>query len=84
MLPIVNVDSFAHRLKAIKADEYVTQYLKPTRSRFSAGSTAVALERMREDNWTPGHYEHAKTRIASVLAPESKLLEGAEGYAPAQ
>lgn len=83
MLPIEDPHAFANRLAGLDAAEYVTQYFKPTRSRFSAGSTPEALRRMREDHWTEERYRDVRRILAEALGGRRPLLEGAEGYAPA-
>jgi DNA repair photolyase len=83
MLPIRNPEAFARRIVDLHAAEYVTQFFKPTRSRFSAGSSPDAIRRMQEDEWTLEKYRTARTAIAAALGPTRPLLEGAEGYAPA-
>lgn len=82
MLPLTDPQSFAARLASLDADEYVTQYLKPARSRFSAGSTAEALDRIVEDKWTLSDYQNARHEIQKAIG-DKRLHEGAEGYAPA-
>jgi DNA repair photolyase len=83
MLPICDVSGFGWRLLALRADEYVTQYLKPARSRFAAGSSTEVLRQVREEGWTPREYHAARDQLASILATHRPLLEGAQGYAPA-
>lgn len=82
MLPLQDVESFGRRLAQLDAAEYVTQYFKPTRSRFSAGSSPQALDRMREDSWTEARYREARAALVACLG-NRRLLEGSEGYAPA-
>src|SRR5215216_3761833 len=83
MLPVREPDRFAERLAALNASEYVTQYFKPTRSRFSAGTTPDAVTRMAEDRWARGDYDRVRRILAQHLPAKAPLLEGAEGYAPA-
>lgn len=83
MLPIEDAHSFGQRIARLNAAEYVTQFFKPTRSRFSAGSSPEAIERMKEDEWTEERYRAARELIRSALGPDRPLLEGNEGYAPA-
>jgi DNA repair photolyase len=52
MLPIENPETFAKQLAELNAKEYVTQFFKPTRARFSAGTSTSAIEKMNEDHWT--------------------------------
>lgn len=82
MLPIRDPGSFGAQLACLNAEEYVTQYLKPTRSQFAAGSTAEALRIMREDGWGVHEYRQARATLARELGEERPLLEGREGYAP--
>lgn len=84
MLPIRDIQAFGARLVGLDADEYVTQYLKPGRSSFAAGSSAEALRKAREDSWGMREYKVARALLASVLGEDRALLEGAEGYAPAR
>ena len=82
MLPLANPQQFAERIGQLNAVEYVTQFLKPARGRFSAGSTVDSLQKQRQDGWTPQLYLEARSTIARALTPRP-LLEGNEGYAPA-
>jgi DNA repair photolyase len=68
MLPLDNVEEFGQRLLDLRADEYVTQYLKPARSRFAAGSSTEVLRRVREDGWTMSEYKAARERLADIIS----------------
>lgn len=83
MLPIGDVDAFGESLAGLNADEYVTQYLKPGRSRFAAGTGGTALRKAKEDGWGPREYRAACERLGAILGKARPLLEGMEGYAPA-
>lgn len=83
MLPIRDAEAFGAKLADLCADEYVTQYLKPARSRFAAGTSADVLRKAREDGWSLREYWNAREILGSILGGERPLLEGAEGYAPA-
>ncbi len=83
MLPMKDPGSFGAQLAKLNAEEYVTQYLKPTRSQFAAGSSAEAWRMMREDGWSQREYRQAREEIAQRLGEQQPLLEGREGYAPA-
>ena len=83
MLPIDDVESFGQRLADLKADEYVTQYLKSWRSRFAAGTNIEAVRMVHEDGWTVREYRRARAVLSRVLGNQRPLLEGEEGYAPA-
>ncbi|WP_208345927.1 SPL family radical SAM protein [Aetokthonos hydrillicola] len=83
MLPIKDVERFGQRVADLKAAEYVTQFFKPTRSRFSAGSSPESLQKMKEDNWTQEKYQEVRKTLINILGTEYPLLEGNEGYAPA-
>jgi DNA repair photolyase len=83
MLPIDDVEAFGARLAALNADEYVTQYLKPGRSRFAAGTSIEAARKASEDGWGVREYRQARAALARILGTERPLLEGVEGYAPA-
>jgi DNA repair photolyase len=83
MLPLEDAEAFGARLADLTAEEYVTQYLKPGRSQFAAGTSAEALRRAREDGWGLREYRRAREVLARALGDERRLLEGAEGYAPA-
>lgn len=82
MLPIKDPEIFGKRIIELKAVEYVTQFFKPTRSRFSAGSSAQSIQKMKEDNWTETHYQEVRATLIRILGEEIPLLEGNEGYAP--
>lgn len=81
MLPLSDAEDFGERLAELAADEYVTQYLKPGRSRFGAGTDVEAARKAREDGWGLRQYREAREVLARRLGSR-KLLEGAEGYAP--
>lgn len=83
MLPIKDAKTFGQRIADLKAAEYVTQFFKPTRSRFSAGSSPESLQKMKEDNWTEEKYQETRNTLITILGIEYPLLEGNEGYAPA-
>lgn len=83
MLPLKDAEAFGARLAGLRADEYVTQYLKPGRSHFAAGTSIEALRKVREDGWGVREYQQAREVLARILDDERPLLEGAEGYAPA-
>jgi DNA repair photolyase len=82
MLPIRDPESFARRVAGLFAAEYVTQFFKPTRSRFSAGSTPAAARLLKEDKWTHADYLDVRAVVINALGHSYPLLEGAEGYAP--
>jgi len=82
MLPIRDVEAFGFRLAGLNADGYSTQYLKPERSSFGAGSTSEALRKAQEDTWGIREYRQARESLARVLGEGCKLFEGADGYAP--
>ncbi|MBD2131252.1 MULTISPECIES: radical SAM protein [Sphaerospermopsis] len=82
MLPIKDPEIFGQRIAKLNAAEYVTQFFKPTRSRFSAGSSPESIQKMKEDNWTETKYQKVRATLISILGNELPLLEGNEGYAP--
>jgi len=83
MLPLKDAEAFGARLADLGAEEYVTQYLKPGRSQFEAGTSAEALRRVREDGWGVREYRQAREVLARALGDERPLLEGMAGFAPA-
>ncbi|MBD2526825.1 radical SAM protein [Nostoc sp. FACHB-133] len=83
MLPIKDPKTFGRCIANLNAAEYVTQFFKPTRSRFSAGSSPESLQKMKEDNWTEEKYQEVRNTLINILGSEHPLLEGNEGYAPA-
>ncbi len=83
MLPLKDAEAFGARLADLGAEEYVTQYLKPGRSQFAAGTSTEALRMVREDGWGLREYRQARQGLARILGDERPLLEGTEGYAPA-
>jgi len=83
MLPLHDTEAFGAILADLRADEYVTQYLKPGRSRLAAGTSAEAIQKAREDGWGIRQYQQARETLANILGRVGPLLEGAEGYAPA-
>ena len=83
MLPLKDAEAFGATLADLRADEYVTQYLKPGRSQFAAGTSIEALRRVREDGWGVREYRRAREVLARALSDERPLLEGMAGFAPA-
>lgn len=81
LLPIQDALSFGKKLAELQAAEYVTQYFKPTRSRFSAGSSPESLEKMKADDWTVEKYQTVRQILQQCLG-NRPLLEGNQGYAP--
>jgi len=82
MLPIKDPQTFGQRIAELNAREYVTQFFKPTRSRFSAGTSKESLQKMKEDNWTEEKYQQVRNILINILGSDHPLLEGNEGYAP--
>lgn len=82
MLPIKDAEKFGKRIAELRASEYVTQFFKPTRSRFRAGTSSESIGKMQEDNWSETDYQRVRETLTSVLGNEYPLLEGNEGYAP--
>ena len=83
MLPIINPEKFGARIAKLNASEYVTQFAKPTRSRFTSGTSAEFLKKLEQDEWTHEKYQIARNTIAQELSNTHSLLEGGEGYSPA-
>lgn len=83
MLPLKDTEAFGATLADLRAEEYVTQYLKPGKSQFAAGTSAEVLRRAHEDGWSVREYRQARELPARALGNERPLLEGTEGYAPA-
>ncbi len=83
MLPLTDAVAFGGQLADLRAEEYVTQYLKPGSSQFAAGSSAKAWRMMRKDGWGLDEYKKARERLARGLGQQRPLLEGNQGYAPA-
>jgi DNA repair photolyase len=82
MLPIKDPETFAQRIAKLNAVEYVTQFFKPTRSRFRAGSSTESIQKMKEDDWTEAKYQQVRATLIRILGDEFPLLEANEGYAP--
>ncbi|MBR8830999.1 MAG: hypothetical protein N5P05_001940 [Chroococcopsis gigantea SAG 12.99] len=82
MLPILNAHEFGRILANLDAAEYVTQFCKPSRARFTSGTSTEFLMKLKEDDWNEEKYRLAKTIIAQALGTGGVLLEGDEGYAP--
>ena len=83
MLPLKDAEAFGARLADLGAEEYATQYLKPGRSQFAAGTSADALRMVGEDGWGVREYRQAREVLARILGDERPLLEGVAGFAPA-
>lgn len=82
MLPVVDAESFGHRLAALEAAEYGAQWMHSVRGRFAAGTPRSTIDKFAEDNWTEPAYERARDTIAHVLGPSRPLLEGSNGFRP--
>ena len=82
MLPIDDVESFGKRLADLNAEEYVTQYLKPGRSRFAAGTGIEAARKASEDGWTVRACRRARSVRPKVRANQRTRLGGGEGDVP--
>lgn len=82
MLPVRDPESFAKRLAGLRAHEYVTQYLKPARARFSGGTAPAALRQLAQDGWTIADYHRVRGVLQRLLGEQTPLLEGNQGYAP--
>jgi len=83
MLPLKNPEAFGAILADLGAEEYTTQYLKPGRAQFAAGTNVEALRRVRDDGWGVREYRQARHVLARILGDERPLLEGVAGFAPA-
>lgn len=84
MLPIIDTVSFGNKILELNANEYVTQFFKPTSSRFSAGTSIESIQKMKEDEWNENKYQKVRQTLISILGDKIRLLEGNEGYAPAE
>ncbi|MGE3845042.1 MAG: radical SAM protein [Vicinamibacterales bacterium] len=83
MLPIADIEAFAHTLAALDAAEYVSQYMAPPGPIFAAGTLPATLHMAQEDGWGLAQYAAARAVIQRTLGPDRPLLEGDEGFAPA-
>lgn len=82
MLPIEDIEGFAHEFASLGAAEYVSQYLSPPGPVFAAGTPPETLRKAREDGWDLREYAHARAVIQRALGPRQVLLEGDDGFAP--
>jgi DNA repair photolyase len=79
LLPVVNSEGFAARLKATGVTRFVVQYLHAERGQFVAGTRAVAAALCRERGWDEAAYR----RVVEVLrAALPHLAEGRAGFVP--
>lgn len=83
MLPLEDIEAFASTLASFDAAEYVSQYMDPPGPLFAAGSPPATLAKAREDAWGKREYAHAREVIQAALGSRHRLLEGREGFAPA-
>lgn len=83
MLPMDDVETFAHTIAGLEAAEYVSQYMQPRSRTFAAGTRPATLRMAREDGWGLRQYATARATIQRVLGPSRQLREGDEGFAPA-
>ncbi|RLT44350.1 MAG: radical SAM protein [Chloroflexi bacterium] len=83
MLPIDDIEGFAATVAGLGAAEYVAQFMDPPGPAFAAGTRPQTLELAREDGWGLREYAAARQVIQHALSPGRRLLEGAEGFAPA-
>lgn len=84
MLPIEDVEAFAETVASLDAAEYVSQYLAPPGPVFAAGTLPETLAKARQDGWGQAEYAAAREVIQRALGPSRRLLEGDEGFAPAE
>lgn len=79
MLPLEDPERFARRLAALRADVYVAQPFKPSAGRFSASTRQMAVDILKEYNWTEEDYRHAFKVLRQHLP---HLYEGQDGFMP--
>lgn len=84
MLPIEDLDGFAGMLADLEAAEYVSQFMAPPGPLYATGTRVETLAMAAEDGWDRRSYARARDVIQRALGPERALLEGREGFAPAQ
>lgn len=79
LLPIENIEQFAKKIAALKADIYVVQPFKPAQGRYAASTRQMALDMLREYDWNDAKYRNA----LSILRQHLPLLyEGKYGFFP--
>lgn len=79
LLPLRDALSFAQRLAATGVQRFVVQDFHASRSRFVAGTGAVARRLLAERGWDAEHYEAARAVLMATLAV---CAEGQEGFVP--
>lgn len=84
MLPIEDIEAFAETVASLDAAEYVSQYLAPPGPVFAAGTLPETLAKAKQDGWGQAEYIAARQVIQHALGPSQRLLEGDEGFAPAE
>ena len=84
MLPIERIATFAAAIASLDAVEYVSQYLAPPGPMFAAGTLLETLRKARQDGWGQSQYSAAREVIQEALGLGRRLLEGSEGFAPAE
>lgn len=83
MLPLDDVRAFAEAIASLDAAEYVSQYMAPPGPIFAAGTLPETLAKAKQDGWGQDEYAAARQAIQHTLGPSRRLLEGDEGFAPA-
>lgn len=79
MLPLEDPTRFSQDLAKIGADIYVAQPFKPSGGRFAACTREMAMDIVKEYNWTESNYRAAFTELRRHLP---MLYEGREGFMP--
>lgn len=83
MLPFDDVGAFSEAIASLDAAEYVSQYMAPPGPVFAAGTLLETLAKAKQDGWGLDEYAAARQVIQRALGPSRRLLEGDEGFAPA-
>jgi DNA repair photolyase len=83
MLPIEDLDRFAAVVADLGATEYVSQFMAPPGPLYATGTRVETLALAQEDGWDHPGYARAREVIQAALGPQRRLLEGREGFAPA-
>ena len=79
LLPVQDAAAFGASLRATGVEKFVIQNFHPTKSRFVAGTGAVARALLRERGWDDAHYQQVRRTLSAHLPT---LREGQAGFSP--
>jgi DNA repair photolyase len=79
LLPVRDADGFGDQLAATGVQKFAIQHFHATKSRFVAGTGALARQHLQARGWDEGEYARVKNVLAARL-PD--VREGRAGFVP--